>query len=114
MRQPRLCWEIRQGRKHLSKRDHPSNWGDAYSRYYQKEQFNKVPWKTGPKKKPYDREVDDLQGVARTTIQHVHELEMIKSLLTAIMNTLDEQKELMEDHSEMLDDLMYALYKDEE
>jgi hypothetical protein len=39
---------------------------------------------------------------------------MIKSLLTAIMNTLDEQKELMEDHSEMLDDLMYALYKDEE
>jgi len=106
MRRPRLCWEIRQGRKYLSRYEHPSQWDN-----YRKPKND--PWSKALKR-PYDREDEGLLEVSKITIKHVHELEMIKSLLTAIMNTLDEQKELMEDHSEMLDDLMYALYKDEE
>ena len=43
-----------------------------------------------------------------------HEINVIKDMVKAIMNTLDEIKGYIDDQAEMLDDIVYVLYKDDE
>jgi len=55
------------------------------------------------KRKPYDQDkaVD-------------HDIETLKTFMLAILNTLDEINGHINDQAEILDDIVYVLYKDEE
>ena len=77
---------------------HPSNrwyqpklWGEEEDKVYRSY------------RKPYDQDKS-----------HDHEIAIIKDMVRAIMNTLDEIKGYIDDQAEILDDIVYVLYKDEE
>ena len=88
-------------RKSVSKKDkenHPSNnwvqqqlWSKQEDSYYKS------------KKKPYDQD----KAVN-------HDIETLKTFMLAILNTLDEINGHINDQAEILDDIVYVLYKDEE
>lgn len=88
-------------RKSVSKKDkedHPSNkwvqqqlWSKHEDSYYKS------------KRKPYDQD----KAVN-------HDIETLKTFMLAILNTLDEINGHINDQAEILDDIVYVLYKDEE
>jgi hypothetical protein len=43
-----------------------------------------------------------------------HDIETLKTFMLAILNTLDEINGHINDQAEILDDIVYVLYKDEE
>lgn len=105
----------------MSQYDHPS-WRDPQPDYVQPDLWGNVP-KDKPRRRreqPYDewsraQEQRDYKVPSNESIQRfTHELETVKTLLTAILNTLDEQKELMEDHTSMLEELTDLLLDDDD
>lgn len=90
----------------MSKWDHPSNWGRESGEY---DYTNSPQFKWFNKRSaPYDQDVESLREVSRVMIQHNHDLEMIKALLTTILNTLDRHRELLDNQMDVLD-LIYDL-----
>ena len=106
----------------MSKYDHPA-WKKQQPSYEQPDLWGNVKPQSKRHYSSYDKTSeesyypkDDPTGTAllKSTEKFVHELETIKAVLTAILNTLDEQKELLADHTDMLEELTDLLLGDEE
>jgi hypothetical protein len=94
-----------------------SNSDNPYQQYIQQNLWGDIP----ENKRPYDRNIEKSDEehrqnlpLLKATERFMHELTTVKTILTAVLNTLDEQKELMADHTEMLEELSNELLNDEE
>ena len=89
----------------MSKKDkenHPSNnW--VQQQLWSKQEDSYYRSKSNSMRKPYDQ--DKVVN---------HDIETLKTFMLAILNTLDEINGHINDQAEILDDIVYVLYKDEE
>lgn len=89
----------------MSKKDkenHPSNnW--VQQQLWSKQEDSYYRSKSNSMRKPYDQD----KAVN-------HDIETLKTFMLAILNTLDEINGHINDQAEILDDIVYVLYKDEE
>jgi hypothetical protein len=84
------------------KENHPSNnW--VQQQLWSKQEDSYYRSKSNSMRKPYDQ--DKVVN---------HDIETLKTFMLAILNTLDEINGHINDQAEILDDIVYVLYKDEE
>jgi len=84
------------------KENHPSNnW--VQQQLWSKQEDSYYRSKSNSMRKPYDQ-----YKVVN------HDIETLKTFMLAILNTLDEINGHINDQAEILDDIVYVLYKDEE
>ena len=82
---------------------------------YQHPSFGEQPYSMGYKEqRPQIKGAYDVPPNTKSKPADSHDISVIKDLLKAILNTLDEQRLTLESHSEVLDELSELLLSDDD